>query len=296
MINHSHQTKPTTIMKLYVTGAAGFVGSTFVKLATERGHKVIALRRPGEETKIPVPEDITWVEGDLVDSALFNAVPVTTEDSALVHFAAAGVLPGDASWEKCFKVNVMDSIRLWRKAYEIGIRRFVITGSCFEYGRSAESVDFLTPETPLLPTAAYHASKAAATMAAIAFCCEFNVSLSVLRLFQVYGEGEAPGRFWPALRDAALSGKDFDMTPGDQIRDFVSVESVADQFLADLAAPPELGKARVANVASGDPMTLREFAELWWKKWGGKGQLNFGAVPYRANEVMRYVPLVAPQQ
>jgi hypothetical protein len=38
---------------------------------------------------------------------------------------------------------------------------------------------------------------------------------------------------------------------------------------------------------------VREFAEHWWQKFEARGKLLFGALPYRADEVMRYVPLVA---
>ena len=39
-------------------------------------------------------------------------------------------------------------------------------------------------------------------------------------------------------------------------------------------------------------MTLREFAEFWWDKLDATGKLKLGIVPYRPNEVMRYVPLL----
>lgn len=45
----------------------------------------------------------------------------------------------------------------------------------------------------------------------------------------------------------------------------------------------------VFNLSSGHPITIRAFAEGWWKEWEAKGNLLFGAVPYRSGEVMRYV-------
>ncbi|MEI8283803.1 MAG: hypothetical protein WCG52_02325, partial [bacterium] len=50
----------------------------------------------------------------------------------------------------------------------------------------------------------------------------------------------------------------------------------------------------VANIGTGHPQTIRSFAEHWWKKWDAKGKLLPGALPYRDNEVMRYVPEVSP--
>ena len=117
------------------------------------------------------------------------------------------------------------------------------------------------------------------------------LQLKILRIFQVYGEGEQSTRLWPSLREAALAGKDFKMSVGEQLRDFISVQEVAAQFVRAL----DFGNARpgepmVEHVASGHPESLRAFAERWWAFWGAKGKLVVGAVPYRPNEIMRLVP------
>jgi hypothetical protein len=46
----------------------------------------------------------------------------------------------------------------------------------------------------------------------------------------------------------------------------------------------------VKNVGSGKPQSIRDFAEFWWKKLGATGVLKFGELPYRDEEIMRYVP------
>lgn len=84
------------------------------------------------------------------------------------------------------------------------------------------------------------------------------------------------------------------MTAGEQVRDFIPVETVADAFVAALARTDlQAGEPKIENVGTGKPQTLRAFAEDWWKQWNAKGKLKIGAVPYRANEVMRYVPEIA---
>jgi nucleoside-diphosphate-sugar epimerase len=141
-------------------------------------------------------------------------------------------------------------------------------------------------------------------MAAIALAVEQNLQLAVLRPFHVFGEGEGPDRLWPSLHKAALSGEDFPMTAGGQIRDFIPVEQVAQAFLRALDLPSEAFHFSpstfasttpvVANIGTGRPQTILEFAEHWWKEWGATGKLLPGAIPCRPNEVMRYVPEVSP--
>ncbi|MFA7346036.1 MAG: NAD-dependent epimerase/dehydratase family protein [Terrimicrobiaceae bacterium] len=284
-------------MKIFVTGATGFIGSHFVRAAVKQKYEITALRYPGTSPVISVADNleeraqITWIDGALSDVASERMAGI----DALVHLAAAGVNPKQASWDLCFDVNVSQSIQIWRRAVSAGIRRFVICGSCFEYGLSGERFEFIPTSAPLEPSGAYHASKAAATMSAIALCVENQLALSILRPFHVFGEGEGPDRLWPSLRKAALAGEDFPMSPGEQIRDFIPVEEVAQAFLRALATRhPIPGKPLLANIGAGKPRTLLEFSQYWWNHWNAKGKLLPGALPYRPNEVMRYVPEVSP--
>ena len=280
-------------MKIFVTGGTGFIGSHFLKQALAAGHEAIALRLPGDQPKIPLPRQPEWVDGSLAG----DWSDPLTHCQALVHFAAVGVSPQKADWDALFDVNVRQSLNLWRRAAKAGVKRFVVCGSCFEYGRSGERFEFIPANAPLEPTNAYAASKAAATMAALAFAAEQDIEMLVLRPFHIFGEGQHESNFWPALRKAALEGKDFPMTAGEQVRDFIPVEKVADIFVVALVRNDlRAGEPKIENVGTGKPQALRGFAELWWKKWNAKGRLGIGALPYRANEVMRYVPqLAAPK-
>ena len=76
-------------------------------------------------------------------------------------------------------------------------------------------------------------------------------------------------------------------------RDFIDVKDVAQAFVSSLDfSNTELGIGRIHNIGTGKEQTLREFAEHWWQHWNASGQLLFGAMPYRKNELMRLVPEV----
>lgn len=278
-------------MRIFVTGGTGFIGSHFVQQALAAGHEVIALRRDGSRPAIPLDPPPRWVTGDLLnvpDEALAGC-------DALVHMAAHGVAdPSGATWDDCFFWNVTAPLKLWQQALRAGTQRFVICGSCFEYGRSAEAYDFIPADAPLTPTAAYHASKAAATMAALGFSIDQAVEMIVLRPFHVYGEGEANNRFWPSLKQAALDGADFPMTDGKQVRDFIPVQSVARKFLTSLNRHDlKKGNPVIENVGTGNPRSLLKFAEDEWASLNAAGMILPGNKEQRKNEVMRYVPAVS---
>lgn len=276
-------------MRIFLTGGTGFIGSYFASQCLTDGHEVVALRRPGASSKIHLAREPEWREGCMTD----NWSEVLADCDVLVHLAANGVATGANDWEGCFDVNVIQSLYLWRQAVASGIRRFLIVGSCFEYGRSGERYDFIPVTASLEPTTAYGASKAAATVAAHALAVEHDLSIVIARPFHVYGEGEDPCRFWPSLLSAALQGRDLLMTHGDQIRDFQHVTKTVGQLLRLLDCKEALrGIPLLVNLGSGLPMSLRSFAEREWYRLNAAGRIQFGSIPSRAHEVMRYVPEV----
>jgi len=274
-------------MHIFLTGGTGLIGSHFLQLALGEGHGITALRRPGSQPRIALPLQPQWLEGSLEDdwSDVFGGC------DAMVHLAAHGMDLKAGDWQECFRWNVSASLKLWQSAAEAGVRRFVIAGSCFEYGRSGERYEFIPVTAPLEPTAPYHSSKAAASMAALGLAVEKNLELIVLRPFHVYGPGEPAHRFWPSLHRAAAAGEDFPMSEGRQVRDFVPVHQVAASFLhAVTRGDLQAGSPAIENVGSGHPQTLLSFAGSEWKAAGATGRLLPGAIPMRASEVMRYVP------
>jgi len=276
-------------MRIFLTGGTGFIGGHVLQLAQAEGHELVALRRPGASSRISLDREPHWLEGSLADDWRQEL----SSCDALLHLAAYGVAQGANDWDGCFQANVIDALQLWRRAVECGVRQFLIVGSCFEYGRSGERYDAIPVSAPLEPTSAYGASKAAATMAALALAVEQKLQLVVARPFHVYGPGEAPGRFWPSLVTAATSGHDLPMTSGAQVRDFQPVQQAARQLL-DWLQHPQLqpGQPRLVNLGTGQPQSLLAFARDEWCRLGAQGQLQVGAVAHRPNEVWRYVPQV----
>lgn len=271
-------------MKIFLTGGTGFVGSHFLQQASAQGHEVVALRRPGSQPRIKLNKQPVWLEGPLDGDyrAKLEGVDV------FVHLASHTPNPPYDPLDQCLYWNVFASLKLARQAAEQGVKRFLVAGSCFEYGRSADRVGDLDVDAPLEPTLSYPTSKAAASVAFMGFARELNLHLKLLRIFQVYGTGEPVGRLWPSLRDAALTGRDFPMSAGEQVRDFIQVEEVARQFVRALDfSGSEPGLPFVGHVATYRPQTLLAFAQHWWRHWEGTGKLIVGAVPYRHNEIMR---------
>lgn len=279
-------------MRIFLTGGTGFIGSHYLAHISRYAHEITALRRRGSVPCVNVEREPIWLEKPLDDLD----EPDLAGHDVLVHLASIGVSPKQATWQELTYWNVSVLMRLLDVAHRAGIRRFVLAGSFAEYGKSADRYDFLPADAPLQPTSPYAASKAAGCVLSSTFAIDLQIELIYLRIFSAYGEGQYEGNFWPALRAAALSGKDFPMTLGEQVRDYLPVEDVAGAIhFATERRDIIKGVPKIVNVGSGVPISMREFAEKCWSEWGAKGRLLIGSLPYRPNEPMRFVPQVEPR-
>ena len=277
-------------MNIFLTGGTGFIGSHFLAIALSEGHTVFAQRRSElSRPKIFLKHQPFWINKSLdqISSTDLKSIDI------VIHLAAhTGNVPYD-TLDNCLRWNLQAPLALFNKARDVGVKNFLVAGSCFEYGKSGELYDAIPTTASLMPTNSYAASKAAASMCFLQWAEENSLVLDILRIFHVFGEGELPKRFWPSLRDAALSGSDFSMTHGEQIRDFIPVDICAHMFLDHanwLVSANNPTSPKVYNLSSGLPMSIRAFAEYWWTRFHARGQLKFGSVPYRPNEIMSYIP------
>jgi len=276
-------------MTILLTGGTGFIGQHVLRLLLEGGYSVRAVVRPRTDTKNIKNENLEIMYRNLCDVSIEDIRGCDT----LIHLAAYGVTDGMNNWSECFRVNVTESLALMLNCIDAGLRRFIICGSCFEYGQSGELYDFIPADAMLRPMGAYHASKASASIAAWALSVSKNIEMAILRPFHVYGEGESLGRLYPSLLEAAKTGRDFPMTEGNQIRDFVHVYDVACSIVSYVESDHLVaGVPVIKNLGSGKPVTVYDFCERIWRENNATGKLQRGIVPYRANEVMRFVPAI----
>ena len=272
-------------MNILVTGGSGFIGRYLINNLLSYNFNITTTKR-NSKNKFLFDSRINILNKGLEEIDIKDLRNI----EIVVHFACKGVSPKKASFKELEKINVQESYRIIKLACDAGVRRFVMAGSCLEYGEEANNWDYIPPNAILKPICEYSKSKAKAFMILNEFAKVNDIEFFYGRIFSAYGEGQFERNFWPLLRKAALTGKNFKMTMGDQIRDFIKVEKVACHFTnAILRNDIHIYNHLVVNVGSGKGITLKEFATKEWKKFNASGKLIIGGLQSREGEILRMV-------
>jgi dTDP-6-deoxy-L-talose 4-dehydrogenase (NAD+) len=196
--------------------------------------------------------------------------------------------PEKVSFSDMYYYNVTGLLHLLNCAYEAKVKKIVVGSTFKEYGGSCADYEFVPTIAALRPTTPFACSRVSGFYAAQAFALQHDVDVAYVRFFNMYGDGENALDLWTALKTSAKLGQNFDMTGGEQVRDYMDVAEAAQQ-LVRVCESQVHGTLKVHHIASGTPVRLRDFADEWWAKWGAVGKINYGALPYRQYESMRIV-------
>ncbi|KAB2527850.1 MULTISPECIES: NAD-dependent epimerase/dehydratase family protein [Pseudomonas] len=272
-------------MKVLVTGATGFVGRHLVAALLARGCEVRAVARNAETARsMPWIEDVEFVSAD-IHAADLNVVALTEGIDALVHLAWPGLPNYRALFH--FEHNLMADYRFIKSAVEAGVQQVLVTGTCFEYGMQSGP---LSESTETRPSNPYGLAKHTLHLFLQNLQQEQPFTLQWARLFYLHGAGQNPNSLLAALDRAIDSGEPtFNMSAGEQLRDFLAIEIAASHLAAILHQRDFAG---VVNCASGQPVSVRALVEQRLRERGATLDLNLGHYPYPTHEPMAFWAVV----
>ncbi|MBY0375118.1 MAG: NAD(P)-dependent oxidoreductase [Bryobacteraceae bacterium] len=254
---------------MLVTGASGFVGVPCLRLLESDGFEVHVVGRTRSVGHRP---PVAVHGADLLDHRQAERLIADVRPSHLLHLA----------WETehgkfwSAETNLAwaaAGLHLLRAFADAGGERAVVAGTCAEY--RWEDDRLIEGTTRAEPRTLYGACKHALHVASEAYAELAGFSLAWCRLFFLYGPREDRRRFVPSVIRPLLRGQAAALSHGRQVRDFLHVDDVAEAFVALLGSDV----SGAINIASGNPVTLREVAALIADLIGRPGLLRFEAVP-----------------
>jgi UDP-glucose 4-epimerase len=265
------------IVRLLVTGGAGYIGSVVTALLLEAGHEVVVLDDLSTGHADAVPNGATLIRGR-VHEAVGDVL--TPDFDAVLHFAAF-IAAGESTErpEKYWENNTVGSLRLLDAMRAAGVRTLVFSSTANVYG-DPDSTPI--PETAVTrPPNPYAASKLAVDHALSGEAAAYGLAAASLRYFNVAGghiaaDGTAIGeRHDPethlvpiALQVAAgrreklqLYGDDYPTPDGTCIRDYIHVSDLAAAHLLALSTM-DAGVHRVYNLGNGNGFSNRQVIDV----------------------------------
>jgi len=243
-------------MKIFVTGASGFIGRAFCRTALGRGHRLLALRRSGgAESKA----GIEIASGDLANTP-WSQVKRFAPDAAL-HLAWIAT-PG-SYLESADNAVWLEQSKAWfTRLRDLGVPYVAGTGTCIEYAASTAALRETSSKLdPIFP---YSRAKVALFEWLQAAGAAAGVGWSWFRVFHPYGPGEHPNRLTTMLIQQLRAGKYADLRTPQSVKDYIFIEDVAQA----LCEAMEAGMTGAINVGSGQGISIRELAALIAKLLG----------------------------
>ncbi len=256
-------------MKIFVTGGTGFIGKIFIKEATKKNNFIFSLMRKKNRELNP---KIKPLFGKLKD----DWSKYLKETDVVVHLAAAGIQPNQASKKEVFETNVIDSMKFIQSALKAGCKKFIIVSSSSEYGFKSKKIKMISKNFKRRPKTSYSKSKVKFTnlVKKLSNKKQFKLcKFRIMRLFPIYGEGEKKYRLYPTLKTAALNGKNFLIKNPLEFRDFTEVSYAAKVLLSACKFEKNSRNLEIFHVSSNIKMTVLDFSRYIWKKFKAKGKL-----------------------
>lgn len=244
-----------------MTGGAGFIGSSFVKIALDRGFQIRVLDNLSagtEEMASKLREmEVDVLIGDVRDSELLDIVMKDVD--AVVHLAAQVSVPISVqNPDETASINIDGTNTLLSKCSKFGIKRFIMASSAAVYGENEnlplsekDAVDLLSPYAESKWKNELQISKAR----------NDGMEAVALRLFNVYGIGQRPDSAYaaviPKFVDLMVQGK-APQVHGDglQTRDFIHVNDVCEAIFTFLDPIWSGDSYHVFNVATQTRISL----------------------------------------
>jgi nucleoside-diphosphate-sugar epimerase len=265
-------------VNIAVSGSTGFIGRHVVADLLQRGITPTLLLRPSS----PLPA--LWAGLPVVRLDL-AAPPADAFDQigrphTLLHLAWAG-LPNYRSLHH-FESELPRQYGLLKALVEGGLQRLVVAGTCFEYGmQSGPLAEDLAPR----PANPYGFAKDTLRRQLEFLALQQPFEMTWARLFYLYGEGQASSSIYAQLQQAVARGDAaFDMSGGEQLRDYLPVTEVARQLVA-LALRTGVG---IVNLCSGVPVSVRSLVERWIAENRWSIRMNLGRYPYPDHEPLAF--------
>lgn len=264
---------------IVIHGASSFLGKHFIrKLIAEKINVVVFARN---STSLSTIENNPLVHIYRYQKSLdeINAKSIILKSTVFFEFSWHGVFGSERNNEAQLTVNIPLIEASVELAHRLDAKHWVGIGSQAEYG----NLDKRISETDVCqPTTLYGKAKLQCSELSKFLCKKYGIDYSWLRLFSVYGPDDNHEWLIQYLIKEMLANREINVTKGEQLWDYLYIDDISEALLK-LAQLKGIGKA---NLGSGKGNSVKSIIETIKELTNSKSKINFGAIPYRDDQVM----------
>ena len=262
-----HSKSKGSSLKILITGASGFIGKNLISKLLKKNNEISVIAR---SKKIIKNQDwynkVNVVEGDIF---IKNNFFFKKNYNVLIHLA----------WDNLDDVNDKKHLQNLKKhkqfienALKNNVKRFIFAGTCLEYGKINGKLD---ENMKIKPSTSYSRSKNELRKFIFAKKKDYNITIQWLRIFYLYGKYQNEDTIFGQLDEAIKKKKKtFNMSSGEQIRDYLHIKELCNIFYLLLKKPKING---VINGCSGKKLKLISLV----KKYIGKNKIKLNRGYYK---------------
>lgn len=272
--------------KVLVTGGAGFIGSHVAQVLLDRGDDVVIVDEMNDyydvrikeanlsllRSNFPEKKRLSIYKGDICDEEFMHNVFDIERPTWVCHMAArAGVRPSIQDPYVYIHSNIKGTTHLMELSHKFNVENFVFASSSSVYGGS-KSTYFSEEENVDNPVSPYAASKKACELLAYTYHHLYNLNVTGLRFFTVYGPRGRPDMAPFKFIDRISRGVEIQQFgDGSSSRDYTYIDDIVDGVVR---AIDRKHKYEVFNLGKGSGTTLKDFIDLVQKYTGKKASIK----------------------
>lgn len=288
-------------MKILVTGAAGFIGSTLSHRLLDRGDTVVGIDdmndyydvtlKQARLARLQRKDGFSIVHDDIADRKAVEQLFASQKFDAVVNLAAqAGVRYSIENPHAYIDANIVGFCNILEGCRHSGVGHLVYASSSSVYGANTK-LPFAESDNVDHPISLYAASKKANELMAHCYSNLYDLPTTGLRFFTVYGPWGRPDMALFKFAKGILAGEQIDVyNNGDMIRDFTYIDDIVEGVVRVIDRPPtgddtwsgdapnpatSAAKYRVYNIGNSSPQNLMRYIEVLEENLGIKANYNF---------------------